>query len=94
MELDIIDKTGEWFAGAAPLGLRDPTTQVFFVFNRPVKTKKSEWMAGQIAAGTIRPCASPLEPTAIPTTSVPVASKPRSDSPGHTIAPAVTAKAK
>lgn len=74
MELDIVDKIGEWYAGAAPLGLRDPTTQVFFVFNRPVKVKKSEWMAGQIAAGTIKPCPDPLSdiPAMVPTAKVPI----------------------
>lgn len=60
MDFQFIDKDGEWLAGVAPLGLRDPTTQVGFPYNQPVKVKRSEWVAGQIAAGTIKPCANPL----------------------------------
>ena len=65
VEMDIVDKDGEWVTGAAPLGLRDPFTQVRFPFNLPVKVKLSDWVKNQMAESVIKPCADPLaEPPA------------------------------
>lgn len=60
IDFDVADKDGEWVAGVAPLGLRDPTTQVRFPHNQPVKVKLSDWILGQMEAGTIKKCADPL----------------------------------
>lgn len=62
IDFDVVDKDGEWVAGVAPLGLRDPTTQVWFPYNQPVKVKLSDWIKGQMGADTIKRCADPLAP--------------------------------
>lgn len=66
VEMDIIDKDGAWVAGAAPLGLRDPFTQVRFPFNQPVKVRLSDWVKNQMAEGVIKVCDDPLADPVVP----------------------------
>lgn len=62
MDMTIVDKGGVWLKGIAPLGLRDPFSQVAFPFNHPVKVKVSDWIVLQQNAGIIVPCDDPLAP--------------------------------
>jgi hypothetical protein len=69
MDFHIADKTGEWVAGCAPLGLRDPTTQVFLPFGKPVKITLNAWIKGQMEAGTVKVCEDPLASTPVVTSA-------------------------
>lgn len=60
LEFDVIDRDGEWLAGQSPLSMRDPFTQVLYPFKRPVKVRRTDWVAIQIAAGTLKACDDPL----------------------------------
>jgi len=52
MEMQVIDKDGEWFVNTAAFRLPDPTTGHLFEPGVKYKIKKTEWMESQ---PTIKP---------------------------------------